>query len=114
MAFGEHRGSVLPKVQRLIVCKKKPKTTLKEKHMTHETIQEQIVARAMRDPSFRQALLNDPRVVLAAQYNVHLPEGVAVRVLEEAPNTLTLVLPKGEEAVVELTDAELLGASGRG
>jgi len=82
--------------------------------MTQETIQEQVVARAMKDPSFRQALLSNPRAVLAEQYHVHLPEGVAVRVLEEAPNTLTLVLPKGEEAIVELTDAELLGASGRG
>lgn len=82
--------------------------------MTHETIQEQVIARAMKDPSFRQALQNNPRAVLAEQYNVHLPEQVTVRVLEEAPNTLTLVLPRGEEAVVELTDADLLGANGRG
>ena len=82
--------------------------------MTQGSIQEQIIARAMKDQSFRQELLSNPRAVLAEQYNVHLPEQVAVRVLEEAPNTLTLVLPKGEEALVELTDAELLGASGRG
>lgn len=82
--------------------------------MTQETIQEQVVARAMKDPSFRQALLSNPRAVLAEQYNVHLPEGVAVRVLEEAPNTLTLVLPVREEAVMELTDAELQGVSGSG
>jgi hypothetical protein len=82
--------------------------------MTQETIQEQVIARALKDPSFRQALLSNPRAVLAEQYHVHLPEGVAVCVLEEAPNTLTLVLPAREEAVVELTDAELLGASGRG
>src|SRR5262249_36055715 len=82
--------------------------------MTQKTIQEQVITRALKDPMFRQELLNNPRDVLAREYHVHLPEEVAVRVLEEAPNTLTLVLPRGEEAVVELTDAELLGASGRG
>lgn len=82
--------------------------------MTQEPMQEQVMARAMKDPSFRQELLSNPRAVLAREYHVHLPAHIAVRVLEEAPNTLTLVLPKGEEAMVELTDAELLGASGRG
>lgn len=80
--------------------------------MTQETIQEQVMARAMKDASFRQALLNNPRAVLAREYNVHLPEHVTVRMLEEAPNTLTLVLPSREEAVLELTDADLQAASG--
>src|SRR5215475_10980646 len=82
--------------------------------MTQETIQEQVRTRALKDPAFRQALSSNPRTVLAREYHIHLPEHVSVRVLEEAPNTVTLVLPKGEEAIVELTDAELLGASGRG
>ena len=82
--------------------------------MTSETIQAQIVARAMKDPSFRQTLLNNPRAVLAEQYHVHLPEPVNVRVLEEAPNTFTLVLPAQEEAVVELTDVDLQVVSGGG
>ena len=82
--------------------------------MTHETIQEQIIARAMKDANFRQALLSTPRAVLAREYNVHLPDQVAVRVLEEAPNTLTLVLPAQAETVGELTDAELQEVSGGG
>lgn len=80
--------------------------------MTQRTLQGQVIARAMKDASFRQALLRDPRAVLAREYHVHLPEHVAVRVLEEAPNTITMVLPAREEAVLELTDAELQAASG--
>ncbi len=82
--------------------------------MTQDSIQEQVVARAMKDPAFRQVLLSNPRAVLAEQYHLQVPEEVAVRVLEEAPNTLTLVLPAQEEAVAELTDAELQAASGAG
>jgi hypothetical protein len=80
--------------------------------MTRETIQERVIARALKDPSFRQALLNDPRAVLAREYQVYLPEHLTVRVLEEAHNTFTLVLPAQEEAVMELTDADLQAASG--
>ena len=80
--------------------------------MTRGSIQEQVMVRALKDPSFRQALLSNPKAVLVQEYQVHLSEQVAVRVLEEAPNTLTLVLPTWEEAVVELTDADLRAVSG--
>jgi hypothetical protein len=82
--------------------------------MTQGTIQEQVIARAMKDQSFRRALLNDPGGVLAQEYHVHLPAHVAVRVLEEAPHTLTLILPAQAEVGLELTDAELLEISGGG
>ena len=82
--------------------------------MTPEPLQEQVIARTMKDPTFRQKLLSNPRAVLEKEYNVQLPEQVAVRVLEEAPNTMTLILPAREEAVEELTDAELREVGGRG
>jgi hypothetical protein len=66
----------------------------------------------MKDPAFRQALLGNPGAVLAEEYNFLLPEDVAVRVLEEPPQTFTLILPRGEEALLELSDAELEGVSG--
>jgi hypothetical protein len=80
--------------------------------MTQETIQAQVIARALKDPTFRQDLLSNPRAALAEQYHVHLPAYVAVRVLEEAPNTLTLILPAREEAFEELTDADLQTVNG--
>jgi hypothetical protein len=80
--------------------------------MNEATIREQVIARAMKDPAFRQALLGNPRAVLAREYDLHLPEYVVVRVLEELPGTFTLVVPAAEEALLELTDADLDGVSG--
>jgi hypothetical protein len=80
--------------------------------MFETTVQEQVIARAMKDPAFRRALLNNPRAVLTQEYNFQFPEGVAVRVLEEQPNTFTLVLPAAEATLLELSDAELDAVSG--
>jgi hypothetical protein len=80
--------------------------------MSEEIVQARVIARAMKDPAFRQALLSNPRAVLAREYDLHLPEHVTVRVLEEPPDTFTFVLPAAEEALLELTDADLEGVSG--
>jgi hypothetical protein len=80
--------------------------------MFEETVQEQVIARSMKDSAFRQALLSNPRAVLAQEYHVHLADSISIRVLEEQSNTFTLVLPRGEEALLELTDADLEGVSG--
>src|SRR5690242_12997313 len=73
------------------------RTWYKEATMTHETVQEQVIARGMKDSAFRQALLNNPRAVLAREYHVHLHDHLTVRVLEDTPHTFTLVLPAREE-----------------
>ena len=80
--------------------------------MSEGTVQEQVIVRAMRDLAFRQALLSNPKGVLAREYHIHLPEYITVRVLEEAPHTFTLILPAKEDALLELTDADLEGVSG--
>ena len=80
--------------------------------MSEGTVQEQVIARAMKDPAFRQALLSNPRDILAREYHVYLAEEISIRVLEEPPNTFTLVLPAVEEALLELSDADLDAVSG--
>ena len=80
--------------------------------MSEGTIQEHVIARAMKDPAFRQQVLSNPRAVLAREYHIHVPEHLNVRVLEEAPHTFTLVLPAREEALLELSDADLESVSG--
>src|SRR6185437_8010368 len=92
--------------------KKEVNQAREETSMSEGTMQEQVIARALKDPAFRQALLANPRAVLAEEYHVHLAEQVTLRVLEEPPNTFTLVLPAVEEALLELSDAELEGVSG--
>ena len=76
------------------------------------TVQEQVLERAIKDERFRQDILNNPRAVLAREYNVHLPETVSVRVVEDTADTLTIALPPKQETVQELSDAELEAVSG--
>lgn len=80
--------------------------------MSEGTVYVQVIARAMKDLAFRHALLGNPIVVLAEVYDLHLAEDVTICVLEEPPNTFTLVLPAAEEALLELSDTELEGVSG--
>ena len=80
--------------------------------MTERTIQEQVVERALKDERFRQALLTNPRAVLARDYHLQVPETVGIRVLEDTAETLTIVLPPRPEAMPELSDAELEAAAG--
>ena len=39
--------------------------------MHDQTLRDQIIERAMKDPTFRQAVLQDPGAVLAREYNFH-------------------------------------------
>jgi len=77
-----------------------------------ETIQEQILERAAKDERFRQEVLTNPRAVLAREYNLHVPETVSIRMVEDTAETLTIVLPPKQEAMQELSDAELEAVSG--
>lgn len=80
--------------------------------MIEQTVQEQVITRAVKDVTFRERLLANPEAALASEYNVHLPENVAVRIIEEAPNTLSIILPPQEETLQELSDEDLEAAAG--
>lgn len=100
---------------------------LKEKEAPHtvgtptlldQTLSERVQARAIKDASFRQALLCAPRHVLTREFNLALDEAITIRVVEDAPTTavrdtpttFTLVLPPQEISFLELADAELENA----
>jgi hypothetical protein len=66
-----------------------------------------IIAKAMTDPLFRSRLLGDPREAVEAFLGQKLPEEASIRVLEELPKGLTLVLPAPPSGARELDDQEL-------
>lgn len=82
----------------------------------YTTMQDQIIARAMKDDAFRQRLLDNPRQTLERELSITLPTGVTVLVHEETANTLYLVLPTKTQAggLVDLSDAELEQTVGGG
>lgn len=65
-----------------------------------------LVEKARTDQAFRRALLANPTATIAREFNIDFPTGVTMRVLEETPTELYLVLPL-EPTVATLSDREL-------
>jgi len=78
------------------------------------SIQEQIIAKAMKDEAFRQELLNNPKAAIERTLGISIPAGVTIAVHQETPTTFHLVLPvkATSPAWAELSDAELEQATG--
>lgn len=80
------------------------------------TLQEQIIAKVMKEEAFRQQLLSNPKETLERGLGITLPQGVTVQVHEDTPTTVHLVLPVQPPAgePQELSEAELEAVVGGG
>lgn len=76
------------------------------------SITQKIQEIAAQDPNFRRELMADPRAAIERATGQALPADLDLRVVEEKPNTMYLVLPPAEQASVELEDAELEQVAG--
>lgn len=75
--------------------------------------QQQILDRAAGDPEFRARLLANPNAAIQEQLGVPLPSTVTIRVIEEQPGEVVLVLPaQGITSGTHLSDTELEAVSG--
>jgi hypothetical protein len=73
-----------------------------------ESLADQVIDRAGRDPQFRSELLRNPTETVEQELGVGIPAGMEIRVVEETASLLYLVLPPEPVAVGrELTDREL-------
>ena len=77
-------------------------------------VERRLLQKSLEDDSFRQKLLADPKGTLEQALETQLAEDVEVRVVEENPQTIYLVLPGtssplGEE---ELSDQALEAVAG--
>jgi hypothetical protein len=81
-------------------------------------IERALVQRSMEDESFRQMLLDDPKGTVEQHLGTQLPEGVEVRVVEESPQTIYLVLPfaspVGEGGEISERDLEAVAGGADG
>lgn len=73
-----------------------PKVT--ENSQNRRELESHLIGRALRDDAFRRLLISNPRKALeteieSLQLGVALPPGLKVRVLEESPDTMYLILP---------------------
>lgn len=70
-----------------------------------QDIQESVIVRALSDPIFRQELINKPKEVIQRETDIIFPEAWDLRVVEEGPNDLYIIMPD-EETLAALNDAE--------
>ena len=77
-------------------------------------IQEQIIAKALKEEAFRQELLGNPQAAIEGALGIRIPAGVTIVVHQDTPTTLHLVLPMGvpSPALADLSDADLEQAVG--
>ncbi len=81
--------------------------------MSQQTpIQEQIIAKAMKEETFRQELLSNPKEAIERALGISIPQGVTIMVYEDTPTTLHLVLPAKVQTATELSDVELEQVTG--
>jgi hypothetical protein len=77
--------------------------------------QQQIIDRATSDPDFRNRLVSNPNETISQALGVPLPRNVAVRVIEEQPGEVVLVLPAQPAPTgSQLSDADLEAVAGGG
>jgi Nitrile hydratase, alpha chain len=80
---------------------------------TADDAQQRIVDRAMRDPDFRARLLENPQQAIQEELGTSLTTATTIRVVEEQPGEVVLVLPaRPMESGMTLSDEELEGAAG--
>jgi hypothetical protein len=79
---------------------------------TWKELEEQLIARAIKDDSYRQELISDPRAAVEQQLGYALSPQVQIQVIEHDPETVYLLLPKKEETSAELSDEQLDSVAG--
>ncbi len=73
--------------------------------------EQRVVARAWRDPEYRQRLMSDPHAALAEE-GVEVDPSTPVRVVETSSDEYVLLLPQPPRNAGELTLEELIDVAG--
>lgn len=81
----------------------------------HRVVEQALIRKSLQDESFRGRLLADPKGTIEQELGKQLPANLEVRVLEETPDTLYLVLPPAGttgRSSDELSEVELEAVAG--
>lgn len=85
-------------------------------NQTRLDFEQELRVRALRDPDFRQRLLENPKEIVEEMTSSLQPgeAKIEVSVYEEEPNTIYLVIPPVQERGNELSEEELEAIAGGG
>ena len=67
---------------------------------------------ANEDPEYKKMLKNDPKDVISRQLNTEVPDGIKIKVVEDTPETMHLVIPYAAPEGAELSDSDLEAVAG--
>jgi hypothetical protein len=73
----------------------------------------EVVKKALTDPAFKAALLQDPKAAVEKAFGLKLPAGVSIKVVEDSASVVHLVLPPSP-AKGPLPDSALSQVAGGG
>jgi len=71
----------------------------------------QLFAACWKDESLKARFMSDPKAVLA-EYDMPVPDGIEVKVVENADDCVHITLPAAPTESVDLSDDELSHAAG--
>ena len=72
-----------------------------------------LFAACWKDEALKARLMSDPKAVLA-EHGMDVPDGMDVKVVENADNRVHITMPAPPSGHMELSDAELSSAAGGG
>ena len=85
------------------------------KQINRHDFEADLISRAWKDEAFKQEIISNPKAVYAKELQQELPESLEIRVLEETPTTLYLVIPQNPanaQVSEELSDEALEAVAG--
>ena len=79
-----------------------------------QQLEQLLIEKAMKDESFRKQLIENAATAIEAETGMKIPETVNIKVLEEDPKTVYLVLPQlpSQNGEIELSEADLQRVAG--
>lgn len=81
---------------------------------TRKQLEQTLIEKAMKDPDFRNRLIDNPKAVIENETGLEVPDSVNIKIVEEDPNTVCLVLPymPAQHDESELAEPELERVAG--
>jgi hypothetical protein len=87
---------------------------MENQQQQRQQLEQQLIEKAMKDETFRKQLIENPIETIESEIGMKLPSGMNIKVLEEKPEEVYLVLPMlhPSDQEGELTESELNKVAG--